>query len=85
MRMMLDEEIARAVLVSDGRMSSSDDKIKEDCIRPIYNDEDLYTIKASVNVKSGATEAEKAKEFIRTVIRTRKDYKGSGEPTLYTT
>ena len=85
MRMMLDEEIARAVLVGDGRLSSSDDKIKEDCIRPIATDAELYTIRASVSVSSTATDNDKAKEFIRSAIKARKDYKGSGEPTLYTT
>jgi HK97 family phage prohead protease len=85
MRMMLDEEIARAILVGDGRLSSSDDKINEQNIRPIWKDDDLYTIKAPVEVASNATSDQKAKEFIRTVIKARKNYKGSGEPTLYTT
>lgn len=85
MRMMLDEEIARAILVGDGRLSSSDDKINEANIRPIWKDEDLYTIKAAVKVTADATADKKAKEFIRAVIKSRKDYKGSGEPTLYTT
>lgn len=85
MRMMLDEEIARAILVGDGRLASSDDKINEQNIRPIWKDEDLYTIKVAVNVTSTSTDEEKAKEFIRAAIKSRKDYKGSGEPTLYTT
>ena len=85
MRLMLDEEIARAILIGDGRLSSSDDKINEQNIRPIVSDDDLYTIKASVNVKTGATGAEKAKAFIDSVIRSRKEYKGSGTPTLFTT
>ena len=85
MRTMLDEEIARAILVGDGRLASSDDKINEQNIRPIWKDDDLYTIKATVNVTSTSTDEEKAKEFIRTVIKSRKNYKGSGEPTLYTT
>ena len=85
MRMMLDEEIARAVLVGDGRLSSSDDKINEQNIRPIWTDDDLYTIKAPVVVPSNATSDQKAKAFIRTAIKARKNYKGSGEPTLYTT
>lgn len=85
MRMMLDEEIARAILIGDGRLNSSDDKIKEDCIRPIVKDEDLFNIKAKVTVKSAATDDEKAKAFIRAAIKARKNYKGSGEPTLYTT
>lgn len=85
MRMMLDEEIARAILIGDGRLNSSDDKIKEDCIRPIVKDEDLFNIKAKVTVRSAATDDEKAKAFIRAAIKARKNYKGSGEPTLYTT
>ena len=85
MRMMLDEEIARAVLIGDGRISSSDDKINESNIRPIWKDEDLYTIKTKVEVSSTATDTEKSKAFIKAVIKSRKNYKGSGEPTLYTT
>ena len=85
MRMMLDEEIARAVIIGDGRLSSSDDKINESNIRPIWKDEDLYTIKTKVEVSSTATDTEKSKAFIKAVIKSRKNYKGSGEPTLYTT
>jgi hypothetical protein len=84
MRMMLDEEIARAVLISDGRNSSSDDKINETHIRPIAFDEDLYTIKVTVTPEED-TESAKVREFITAAIRARKNYKGSGEPTLYTT
>ena len=85
MRMMLDEEIARAILVGDGRLASSDDKIDENCIRPIISDADLYTIKKQVDVANNATDEAKAKAFIKATIKARKDYKGSGEPTLYTT
>ena len=85
MRLMLDEEIARAILVGDGRLSSSDDKINEQNIRPIWKDEDLFTIKQVVNVANGATDSDKAKAFIRAAVKARKNYKGSGEPTLYTT
>ena len=85
MRMMLDEEIARAILVGDGRLSSSDDKINEQNIRPIISDSDLYTIKTQVNVANNSTDDDKAKAFIRAAIKARKDYKGSGDPTLYTT
>ena len=85
MRMMLDEEIARAVLVGDGRLASSDDKIKEDCIRPVWTDADLYTIKYVLDTTATATGSEKAKAFIVGAIKARKDYKGSGEPTLYIT
>ena len=85
MRMMLDEELARAFLIGDGRISSSDDKINEQNIRPIYNDEDLYTVKAVIEVAQNATAEEKTKAFIKSVIKNRKEYKGTGSPTLYTT
>lgn len=85
MRLMLDEEIARAILVGDGRSSASDDKINEQNIRPIWTDDDLYTIKSTISVASGATDDQKAKAFIRACVKSRKDYKGSGSPTLYTT
>ena len=82
MRMMLDEEIARAILVGDGRLSSSDDKINEQNIRPIWKDEDLYTIKSVVTVPNGGKLAE---EFIDQAVRAMKDYKGSGNPTCFMT
>ena len=81
MRIMLDEEIARAMLIGDGRSSVSEDKIKENCIRPIYNDADLYTIKFAMN----SLASDEAKEFIRSCIKSRDDYEGSGNPNLYTT
>lgn len=81
MRIMLDEEIARAMLIGDGRSSVSEDKIKESCIRPIYNDADLYTIKFAMN----SSASNEAKEFIRSCIKSRDDYEGSGNPNLYTT
>lgn len=83
MRMMLDEEIARALLISDGRLSSSDDKINETHIRPISKDDDLYTIKKTVD--EGTSDDDKASNFITTAIKSRKEYKGSGNPTLFTT
>lgn len=85
MRMMLNEEIARAILIGDGRPSSSDDKIDELCIRPIWTDHDVFTVKKLMTVAAGATDDQKAKQFIKTVIKSRKDYKGSGNPTLYLT
>ena len=85
MRGMLDEEIARAVLVGDGRLASSDDKINEQNIRPIWTDSDLFTIKAAFTVAAQATDDDKAKAFIRACIKARKDYKGSGSPLLLTT
>ena len=85
MRMMLNEELARAYLIGDGRLAGSDDKINQDNIRPIAFDDDLYTIHVDVTVASSATDDDKAKAFIRAVIKNRKDYKGSGNPTLFTT
>lgn len=85
MRMMLDEEIARAVLVGDGRNGASDDKINETNIRPIWTDADLYTIKHPIEVAVGATAAVKAKALIQEAVRSRIDYKGSGNPVLFTT
>lgn len=87
MRMMLDEELARAFIVGDGRLSSSDDKINEQNIRPIWTDADLYTVKSLIKVaQSEVVEPAKlAKKFIQNVVRSRKKYKGSGEPTLFTT
>lgn len=85
MRTMLDEEIARAILVGDGRLPDDSNHINDQNLRAIYKDHDLYTIKAKVSVAKAATSDEVAKEFIRTVIKTRKDYKGSGNPVLYTT
>lgn len=85
MRMMLDEELARAYLLGDGRLASDDDKINEQNIRPVASDEALFTIQKAVNVSSNATDDDKAKAFIKAVIRSRKEYKGSGNPTLYTT
>lgn len=82
MRMMLDEEIARAILVGDGRSTSDDDKIPEINIRPIYSDESLFTVRVDV---AGATEADQAKNFITACIKNRKQYKGSGNPTLFVT
>ena len=85
MRMMLDEELARAYLIGDGRLASSDDKINEQNIRPIMKDDELFTIQAAVTVPSTATADDVAKTFIRTAIKARKDYKGSGNPVLFTT
>lgn len=85
MRMMLNEELARAYLIGDGRPASSDDHINDQNIRPVAFDDDLFTVHVNVTVESSATEDDKAKEFIRTVIKNRKNYKGSGNPTLYTT
>ena len=85
MRMMLDEEIARAILVGDGRLASSDDKIQQVHVRSIYNDDDFYAIKVPVRVSANATDEEKSKALINAAIKARKDYKGSGNLTFYTT
>lgn len=85
MRVMLNEELARAVLIGDGRNPSSDDKIQELHVRPIMNDVPLFNTKVRVSVPSNATSEEKAKAAINAIIRSRKNYKGSGNPTLYTT
>lgn len=85
MRMMLNEEIARAILLGDGRPASSDDKIDENCIRPIYKDESFYSIKNLVEFANDDTAAIKTKKTIDSIIRSRKFYKGSGNPTLFTT
>ena len=85
MRMMLEEEIARAILIGDGRLNSSDDKISEDHVRPVVNDKPLFTVQCPVTVAANATGSDKAEAFIDTAIRSRKYYKGSGNPDLYTT
>ena len=85
MNMMFREEVARAILIGDGRPSSSDDKIQENHIRPIYNDEDLFTVKVPVSVKSGATEDDIARALIKAMVKARKQYKGTGNPTFFTT
>lgn len=85
MRIMLDEELARAYLIGDGRANDSDDKIKEDHIRPIAKDADLFNIKINLEFKADADSDVKAKKFIDEVIRNRKYYKGSGNPKLFTT
>ena len=85
MRGMLDEELARAFLVSDGRSPASNDKINEQNIRPIWTDDDLFVIRKPIAVTSSTTTDEKCKQFIRSAIKARKDYKGSGNPTLFTT
>lgn len=83
MRGKLNEELARAFLIGDGRSAASDDKIHEDNIRPVWTDDDLFTIKHKYD--AGSTTAEKAEAFIDACVIARKDYKGSGNPVLYTT
>lgn len=83
MRMKLEEEIARAILIGDGRNASSSDKINEQNIRPIWTDEDVYTVKQLITTTSGMKEDEKARAFIKACIRSRKNYKGSGQPDMF--
>lgn len=85
MEVMLDEEVARAMLIGDGRDPLSEDKVKEDCIRPIAKDVPLFNIQVQVDVAADATGAEKADAIIEGILRGRKDYKGSGNPTFFTT
>lgn len=85
MRVMLNEEIARAILIGDGRPSDSDDKIQEAHIRPIVTDVPLFNVKVNVSVAADADQATISKETINSVIRARKKYKGSGNPTFWTT
>lgn len=85
MRMMLNEELARAYLIGDGRPASSDDHINDQNIRPVAFDDDLYTVHADIEVASSATDDDKAKAIIRGVIKNRKLYRGSGNPVMYTT
>lgn len=83
MRMMLDEEIARAILVGDGRSSSDESKINEQNIRPIWTDDDVYTVKSEIAITKSTTADEKAKAFIKACVKSRKNYKGSGNPAMY--
>lgn len=85
MRLMLDEEIARAILTGDGRPDSSDDRIFPTNIRPVWQDDIFYTIRAQVDTKDMITEEAKTEAIIKAIIRARKNYKGSGNPVFYTT
>ena len=85
MRGKLNEELARAFLIGDGRNGASEDKINEQNIRPIWTDDELFTIKKAVSIASNATDDARAKAFIRAAIKARKNYRGSGTPTLFCT
>ena len=85
MRGKLDEEIARAILIGDGRSSSSADKVDPLKIRPVYQDDTTYTIKRILTRAAKDDDSSFAKAFIKDVVKSRKEYKGSGNPTLYTT
>lgn len=83
LRIMLNEELGRAILIGDGRTELSQDKINEECIRPIWKMEDLFTVKTAIDVDSAATPQDKAKAFITACIKSRKHYKGSGNPSMF--
>lgn len=79
MRMMLDEEIARAILVGDGRLGSDPDKILPDHIRPVWSDDEMYTIHQVIPT----ADAEDYTKMIDDIVRARKGYKGSGNPIMF--
>ena len=85
MRLKLNEEIARAILIGDGRPAASEDKVDENCIRPVFNDADLFTIKVQVSTTGLTAVEDKYKAAIKSILRARKEYKGAGSPTLFTT
>lgn len=93
MRNLLNKELAVGFLIGDGRDLSSDDKIDEQCIRPVLTDDDMYTIKYTVtdgtdynsDFNSASENDSEAKGIVRAAIKSRKGYKGSGTPTFYTT
>lgn len=85
MRYKLNRELALAYVLGDGRQAASEDKIDENCIRPIFNDADLFTIKVQVATTGLSKVEDKYKAFIKQVIRSRKEYRGSGTPAMFTT
>ena len=85
MRLKLDRELTLAYLLGDGRLAASEDKIDENCIRPVFNDSDLFTIKVQCKTTGLTTVEDKYKALIKQILRSRKEYRGSGTPTLFTT
>lgn len=85
MRLKLNRELALAYLLGDGRLAASEDKIDENCIRPVFNDADLFTIKVQCKTTGLTTVEDKYKALIKQIRRSRKEYRGSGTPTLFTT
>lgn len=85
MRLKLNRELALAYLLGDGRLAASEDKIDEHCIRPVFNDSDLFTIKVQCKTTGLTTVEDKYKALIKQILRSRKEYRGSGTPTLFTT
>lgn len=85
MRLKLNRELALAYLLGDGRLAASEDKIDENCICPVFNDSDLFTIKVQCKTTGLTTVEDKYKALIKQILRSRKEYRGSGTPTLFTT
>lgn len=85
MRLKLNRELALAYLLGDGRLAASENKIDENCIRPVFNDSDLFTIKVQCKTTGLTTVEDKYKALIKQILRSRKEYRGSGTPTLFTT
>lgn len=85
MYLKLNRELALAYLLGDGRLAASEDKIDENCIRPVFNDSDLFTIKVQCKTTGLTTVEDKYKALIKQILRSRKEYRGSGTPTLFTT
>lgn len=85
MRLKLNRELALAYLLGDGRLAASEDKVDENCIRPVFNDADLFTIKVQCKTTGLTTVEDKYKALIKQILRSRKEYRGSGTPTLFTT
>lgn len=85
MRLKLDRELTLAYLLGDGRLAASEDKIDENCIRPVFNDSDLFTIKVQCKTTGLTTVEDKYKALIKQILRSRKEYRGSGTPTMFTT
>ena len=85
MRLKLNRELALAYLLGDGRLAASEDKVDENCIRPVFNDSDLFTIKVQCKTTGLTTVEDKYKALIKQILRSRKEYRGSGTPTLFTT
>lgn len=83
MRIMINEEIARAILIGDGRNVGSEERINPDNIRPIYKDVDTYTVKSIIEFQAADDKNKRATALTEDVLAQRANYKGSGNPTLY--
>lgn len=85
MRTMLNEEVARDILIGDGRSVESSQHVDETKIRPIWKDNGTYSIKVPVTYTNNDTDTSKLKKIIRAIVKSRKDYRGSGNPVMFTT